>query len=963
MTPPITIDLSPGRLECGGCDEAWTPPRAEVRTEPPTCRSAPVAAPPLILLTPPSFRLPPLFSRPVSEILRPNPFRLDTSLLRAGEAREATPPRRLSLVDFLPAIASLADHIQALDLDFFNVSVNGGSNLERYSEYTPRGERPAAPNLVVRSNTRARIHGEVRPIRGTDESLITRMSIDFEPNVWNVVALNNLEIDGFSIVDPPTIRYDRRFLSRSSVDEIVDRGDFSYENPLGGSGPLTTPFESEAAPPPHRDWMFRFSPVQSTALAALQEGVANGDTLLRFGYGALMLWAFFPTLGLTDESHFSRLGIRYNTFPRRLGDVVRIFSPLFDPERNFALREAAPFINPNTEMIVIQEELDWMNAERARQTPPLPPLRGLRQAIPRDRAEVVRFNEHRRGLNATRVAAGLAELPMISASRGPVLDWFSTALARDPARLAAIPDGELPHVDFRGRLRAGTIPLPIGELNLAAGTELRGRYFLERVAHPGPGESTVRLALDLTIEPLELGRMAFRERGVALGADSLHANRGVIELRFPVMVDAASPAPPFGMNIRFEGLSAQQLDLDAEEAGLHAVLPSAQIADLSFTRAPGGRDWSLELHSLSGDDIRVEHPALNLTLGHLDIPELTVRRGYSATGEPGPLVIRGPGLSIEGIHTDGRIPIRDGSFHLSDGEMSMNQGAITFEGNVDLRASLPNGFSEGPTVFGNFTISPDIRDLHVDGRAHFEFFRNGWSLRRAEGAAPLNIGFRIAESWLTHCPGSLPGFLESLPAASVIQTRVQLAEAQVSVEDLQSVEYRQLEGEAGPRGQVRELHSGPITVHHVRGGGSIWVGLPIWGFVRGLFPDLGGRATRRERRPDMGPLVAHLPETVRALLGDGDFFRIGGVAISREDSGDWRTQFDDLILNIHETDGRGQFGGIRVPRFVMEGRAGADGRRRTTFELDPNYWANIYLNDPDRGGSFRFVRWPVRTGR
>ncbi|MDL1873476.1 hypothetical protein FBR05_14945 [Deltaproteobacteria bacterium PRO3] len=108
MTPPITIDLSPDRLECRGCDEAWTPPRAEVRTEPPTCRSAPVAAPPRILLTPPSFRLPPLFSRPLSEILRPNPFRLDTSLLRAGEAREATPPRRLSLVDFLPAIASLA---------------------------------------------------------------------------------------------------------------------------------------------------------------------------------------------------------------------------------------------------------------------------------------------------------------------------------------------------------------------------------------------------------------------------------------------------------------------------------------------------------------------------------------------------------------------------------------------------------------------------------------------------------------------------------------------------------------------------------------------------------------------------------------------------------------------------------------------------------------------------------------
>ncbi|MFO1462999.1 MAG: hypothetical protein U1F66_04425 [bacterium] len=997
MTPPLSTELSPGRLDCGLCSEPATPPRDAGRAEPPVCRAAPVIAPTPLPPPPPPFRLPAPFSRPWGSILRPSPFVFDTALLRTGETRAAAPARPLTLVDFLPAIASLADHIQALDLDWFNVPVNGGSNLDRYSEYTPRGERPAAPNLVVRSNTRARIHGEVRPIRGTDESLITRMSIDFEPNVWNVVAMNNLEIDGFSIVDPPTIRYDRRFLTRSSVTEIDGRGDFSYENPLGGSGPLATPFDSEAAPPPHRDWMFRFSPVTTTALAVLQEGVANGDTLLRFGYGALMLWAFFPTLGLTDEGHYSRLGIRYNTFPRRLGDIVRIFSPLFDREQNLRLREAAPFLNPNSEYLLDPSELRSANEARCLEGHLLPEARchdlpsdpiellhlnneirsqlgsalrpglrllleGLRQPIPTNRAEVEALNLRRRELNAARARDGLPALPEISANRGPVLDWFSTTLARDPVRLAAIPDSELPHVDFHARLRAGSIPLPVGELNLGADTELRGRYFLERVSNPGPGESSVRLAIDLTVEPLDLGRMSFAERGVALAADSLHVNRGVVELRFPVMLDAAARAPGPSIHFRLEGVRAQNLDLNAEEAGLHAVLPQAQIGSIEFTRS-AGREWTLALNTLSGDDIHVEHPALHLTLGHLDIPELTVRRSYSESGEPGELVIRGPGLGIEGIHTDGRIPIRDGSFHLNDGEMSLRQGSMTFEGNIDLRASLPNGFSEGPTVFGNFTISPDIRDLHVGGRAHFEFFRGGWSLRRAEGAAPLNIGFRIAESWLTHCPGTLPGFLDHLPAAAIIQTRVQLSEAQVQVDDLQSVEYRQLDGEEGPRGQIRELHSGPITVHHVRGGGSIWVGLPIWGFVRGLFPNLGGTATGRERRPDMAPLVAHLPQSVRDLLGDGDFLRIGGVDLSRTSGGDWRTQLDDLILNIHETGGRGQFGGIRVPRLVLEGRSDEAGRRRTTVELDPFYWANIYLNDPDRGGSFRFVRWMTRTGR
>jgi len=963
MTPLIPPPRDTQR--CGPCSDP-RPPAAEVgRSDSPSCReprSALVELPPLLPI--PNFRLPPVFSRPWSEIVHPIPFQIRTPILIGGPSvTRPEAPQRLRMVDFLPAIATLADGIERMDLDFFNVPVNGGSNLSRFSEYTPRAIRPADPNLIVYANTRARIHGEIRPIRGTSESLITRMSVDFNPNVWNAVAINNLEIDGFAAVDPPTIRYDRRFLSRSSVDEISDRGDFSYENPLGNGASLGTPFEGEAEAPPHRDWMFRFSPVPTSGLSMLQESVANGDTALRFGYGALMLWAFFPTLGLTDASHYESLSIRYNTFPRRFGDVVRIFSPLFDTERGFALREAAPFINPNTEMIVTEEELTWMNEQRSGHTPPLTPLRGLRQAIPRDRVEVERFNEHRRQLNVERSRQGLPALPEISASRGPVIDWFATDLVRDIARLAATSDADLPHVEARLRLRDMTLPLPIGELQLRHGTEIRAHYFMERVEHPGPGESSVRLALDLTLEPLEIGRVAIDQRGVGINADSLTVNHGVVELRFPMMQDSNTPAPSPSVHLRLEGVQAQGLEVNAVEAGLHAILPTAQIGSLEFTRE-GGRDWSVQLTNLHGENVQVEHPALNVTLGSIDLPELAVERRYNAAGEPGELTIRGPALGIEGIHTDGRIPIRDGSFHLSNGEISLRQGSMNFEGDIDLRASLPNGFSEGPTVLGNLTLSPDIEDLHVGGRAHFEFFRDGWNLRRAEGAAPLSIGFRIANSWLSHCPGNLPGFLENLPASRVIQTRVQVTGAEVQVEDLQSVQYRQIETDEGRRGQIRELHSGPITIHHVMGGGSIWVGLPIWGFVRGFFPDLGGagssRPRSRDRRPDMGILTAHLPQAVRDLLGDGDFLRIAGVDHSRDADGNWQTRINDMILNIHETGGRGQFGAIRVPSLGMESQSSGTERPRTLFSLDPNYWANIFLNDPDRGGSFRFVRWPER---
>jgi hypothetical protein len=84
------------------------------------------------------------------------------------------------------------------------------------------------------------------------------------------------------------------------------------------------------------------------------------------------------------------------------------------------------------------------------------------------------------------------------------------------------------------------------------------------------------------------------------------------------------------------------------------------------------------------------------------------------------------------------------------------------------------------------------------------------------------------------------------------------------------------------------------------------------------------------------------------------------VNLHRDESGTWQTNFGDTVLALREAGGRHQFAGIRIHRFSFGTRPGA-ARGTLPNLLEPtDLWLNIFLNDPDRGGSFRFFRWPER---
>lgn len=320
-----------------------------------------------------------------------------------------------------------------------------------------------------------------------------------------------------------------------------------------------------------------------------------------------------------------------------------------------------------------------------------------------------------------------------------------------------------------------------------------------------------------------------------------------------------------------------------------------------------------------------------------------------------------------GIWTGPGAPLRmdRGDSHIRDAGVRVTPEGVEIEGVLDLNARMPQGLGEGPTQLFESTTSLDSRveDLRAEGQFRIRFRDGGMVIEGPNDEHPLNLSFNLTGATFHQEPNNLPEYVRRLPARQAIQTDVAIDQARVTLEHFRRADIEAVQTDGETRRRLTHLESGPLTVSDIQGRGAIWVNLLIWGFVRGLFPHLGdlpggGRAGRQAGHPDLperGPLIEHLAPEVRTRLEQGDFLRIGGVRVEREDQSgaQWTTQLDDVLLHLHEEGGRDQFGLIRVPQ-VSFGRHGG----QFHWEIDPNFLLNVFLNSPPRGGSFRFMRWP-----
>lgn len=989
---------------------------------------------------------------------RPRNFRIPAA--RMGIRPLAGPPMQISqskptLGEF---IVQLTNEIHSLDLDFRHVPTNRGTGLCRFSEFTPRDIRPEKCSVKIFPNTQAHVYGEIRPVKGKDFSIINRWTVHYTPHVVSLASgvLPDLEIQGFAAVDTPKMVYDKSFKKRQSVLKMTP-ADFEYENPLETGGKYQTPFGKAVAPPPSggMDWMIRFSPANDTLVSNLMEAGADSVFDNEKGRGRLMLWPFLATLGLYGEKPYKDLGIKYLTFPRRLGDLISLFYYL-GGTKGKQLRESAPFINPNSEYIDYQ---------------------GKRQRIPEDAREVVKINKRRK-------AKGL---PLLGRNRGTIVDWYFRDLLNDPNRLLKMKAKDLPYGNIHIKLRATTLKTPLGTVEVKEATDLRAKYYLWRRRNKDATKLLDRgLGVRLKAVPLDLGKIDLELQSVHLKANSLRAdwaNIKVPSLR-SIGLDLIEGKPKGNakpVKVVLRGVHAENLVLHDSVRSFDVVLGDAEIKEVIVTKLKNGVD--LSLNGITAHNVDIDSAFGNLSVKTAELPydpakknpkrlelkvrmdeqgrpkftqikipkiqssggfKLKQRKVATANGNPIPFNssgsstiedfyftnragpthaqietgfkfsgaiesartqfeplgainfstieekpdqkirhsvsgslsanIRTPNdpkadrtpadytlkiqLPYVGFTTQGRFKVPTGKAALRDAYVKVKPGFIEAEGDLDLSQASLLGLGEKATKLGRMILpidSPQLEDFSLKGRARFQLSEAGWSLERVKRSGnKLTMGMKVKDSRVEYEHDLLEDWVGKLPAAKVIESWAEVEQANVELEDFQSIKWQR--NPVNEKGEVVEFKTGPFTIHDVKGKGVVWAPLALWGYVRGLFPAIGGsRKKYPSKLPSADPLVKHLPNEVQKKLKKGDFFRLGGLSYEKASDGSWEAKLNDLLVRVHEQGGRWQFGMIRVPSIKLVN----DGSQ-TTREIPGDFLTNIYLNDPDRGGYFRIVRWPTK---
>lgn len=920
------------------------------------------------------------------------------------------------------ALGKFGDAVLRADVDFYNLpfsrnavgNAKASSGLARFSEYHPKHLPHPKPNAIIPRETFGRAHAEVRPIRGTKESLLTRFVLDYQGGeVFSILPkpLRPLEIDCFTAVTPPTLEYDRSFKDRKAVRKIGRDGSVKYQNACR-EGKLATPFDSVAAPPPktgnNPDWMFYFQPVRDTGRAKILEGFINRRV------GALWLWASNPTYGFTDPTHYERFGIRYNTWPRRLGDLLRFFGPWLDAELRETLKQKAPYLNPN------QEYLD---------------AHGKRQSIPTDPAELAALNKERKTRG----------LPPVPRSRGPAVDWTFSDLLKDPERLKATPADRYPSISARIQLRPGSIlPLPeMGWLKLGEKNEIRFSYriYPKEIVVGGKKEFRVFGEIRLQAGPLEISGADLR-----LGPYRLQLRNGLkvdrLDLRLPMEYLPDRPDRPGSWRV-----GAGSVEIGGGKArGVHLHSPVGQIriAMAELKQASFHADADFQEFELTIPELKTSGtiaflpknlPGTRLTLeGRGRLSNLRLRRIQEGGESRASLSLKVGGafrkiqaespvwgrvgftqeengilhplqgtfradlatprdpraekppmdyelklsLPYAGFHLGSLgLVMREGESFLKNGKIEVAPKRLALEGEIQLKVDEIKDLPGTDVLrLQRLTVYPHLEEIFLKGGVRLEYSPEKFSLKKL--GEHLSLEFKLTDSRFTHLPFD-EDRLKAKPLDKVVRSDVAIDQALVEISDLQEVEYRTLETDGSRRGQVSELRAGPILIHHIQGGGEIWVNTLLWSWLRGHFPKFGVPLAevphplkkpppKKNMRPDVEKILDQLTPELRAKLWDealGDysnFVYLGGLSVQSDPAGkrSSRTILSDLRINAHETGHYWQFALLRIPKIILRQSFGKKGL--PVVEVDAGFekiFTHIFLKEPKRG----YDRFEVKSLR
>lgn len=227
-----------------------------------------------------------------------------------------------------------------------------------------------------------------------------------------------------------------------------------------------------------------------------------------------------------------------------------------------------------------------------------------------------------------------------------------------------------------------------------------------------------------------------------------------------------------------------------------------------------------------------------------------------------------------------------------------------------------------------FSIEGVLKDIGIVGTGELEIKPELISLHKLEDSpSKLKITGAFSKLLFHDDPSVRKSELKKMPNASTIKTEMDIDGAKIEIEDLDGFEFVRPDTEAGRKADLSKLKVTNIGITNIQASAKIWAKFPIFGWLRGTFPQIG---TVMGKLPD---------EKVNSEL------RLESLDISTDKSGK-TTQITNLLIQLFEVGGQTQKAKFKLPSLTLSPKVITTGKDPIELEL--------YFKDQQRGGDFEF---------
>ncbi len=260
-----------------------------------------------------------------------------------------------------------------------------------------------------------------------------------------------------------------------------------------------------------------------------------------------------------------------------------------------------------------------------------------------------------------------------------------------------------------------------------------------------------------------------------------------------------------------------------------------------------------------------------------------------------------------------------GTSTLTHSSLHATEAGVDLTGNIDLL--FTNISFDLYNLLPKLNITTDLAQAKLTGTAKLSIGKDlsTLSLENASTTTPLKLTGNMTNFDFVQTPKKYgEEDYKKNPALNVIKTDVKTT-GQYEIANIRKVVFKKPAYEGGSN--IFEVSIDALSIYNIAGNATLWGPVGIWGYLRGMFPSVGGSS----RPPNMPPaqrLIRHLSAAEQSKIGKGDFMRIDTLRVSGGKT-NRNVYMRNFVLSLHEPtqdeshpDSKNQYFMLGVPEII-----------------------------------------------